>query len=100
MGFKLEPFADQIVVRPIPDEDTTSGGIIIVESAKETPTRGEVLEVGPGRYAPETGKRIEPDVCVGQVVIYKKYAGTDIKLGEDELKILKEKDILVAITEE
>jgi chaperonin GroES len=94
---KLKPFGDQVIIKPIHEDDVTEGGIVLVESAKETPTRGEVLAVGPGRV--ENGSRCEPDVEVGQVVIYKKYAGTDVKLGEDDLKILRERDILVAIIE-
>jgi chaperonin GroES len=98
MGIKLVPFGDQVVVKPIHEADTTEGGIILVESAKETPTRGEVLAVGPGRI--EGGVLIEPRCEVGQTVIYKKYAGTDVKVGDDELVILQEKHLLVAVDED
>jgi chaperonin GroES len=98
MGVKLEPFGDQVVVRPIPEDDKTEGGIILVESAKETPTKGEVMAVGPGRI--EGGVLVEPRAVVGQTVIYKKYAGTDVKIGDDEFVILKEQHLLVAVTED
>lgn len=88
MGIKLDPFNDQVIVRPIQEDDTSEGGIIIVEDAKEKPTKGTVLAVGPNVVGPK----------VEQTVIYKKYAGTDIKVGkDDEVKVLKEKDILAAI---
>lgn len=97
MSVKLEPYADQVVVRPI--VDTYKGAIVLLEGAKEKPTKGEVVAVGPGRYAPETGARIAPDAKVGDVVIYSKYAGTDVKIDEQDLVILKEKDLLVAVRE-
>ena len=97
---RIEPYADQVVVRPIQESSVTPGGIVLVEGAKEKPTKGEVVAVGPGRYANETGHRIKPDVKVGDVAIYSKYAGVDLKVDGTDLVILKEKDLLVAVRED
>ena len=99
MSFALTPFGDQIVIRPTPEAETSKGGIILVESTKETPTRGAVISVGPGRVSETTGNRVALSVAVGQEVIYKKYAGTDVKINGEDLKVLRERDILVAVVE-
>ena len=96
---KLAPFADQVVIRPISEDNVSKGGIVLPDSAQSKPTRGEVVAVGPGKRATDTGARIELDVRLGQIVIYGKYAGTDVKVDDVELVILKEKDLLVAIEE-
>ena len=93
MAVKLEPLADRLVVRPIEREDVTKGGIFLPDTVKEKPQEGEVLAVGPGRMS-EDGKRIAMDVKVGDVVIYAKYGGTEIKIDDEELMILRESDIL------
>ena len=93
MAIKLQPLADRVVVKPIEREEKTKSGIYLPDTAKEKPQEGEVLAVGPGRIG-EDGKRIVPDVKVGDIVIYAKYGGTDIKVEDEELVILREGDIL------
>jgi chaperonin GroES len=93
MAIKLQPLGDRVVVKPMPKEEITKGGIFIPDTAKEKPQDGKVLAVGPGRMT-EDGKRIAMDVKVGDVVIYAKYGGTEIKEDGDELIILRESDIL------
>jgi chaperonin GroES len=93
MAVKLEPLGDRVVVKPSTKEEVTKGGIVIPDTAKEKPQEGQVLAVGPGRMT-EDGKRIPLDVKVGDVVIYAKYGGTEIKEGDEELIILRESDIL------
>jgi chaperonin GroES len=93
MAGKLQPLADRLVVKPIEREEVTKGGIVLPDTAKEKPQEGKVLAVGPGRLS-EDGKRIAMDVKVGDVVIYTKYGGTEIKIDDEELVILRESDIL------
>jgi chaperonin GroES len=90
---KLEPMADRMVVRPIQTEEVTKGGIVLPDTAKEKPQEGEVLAVGPGRMS-DDGKRIPMDIQKGDVVLYSKYGGTEIKVEDEELIILRESDIL------
>ncbi len=92
----VKPLADRVVLRPIEEEDKTPGGIILPDTAKEKSMRGEVVAVGPGRLA-ENGERIKPEVKEGDVVIYSKYAGTEIKMDGQEYLILREGDILAVI---
>jgi len=94
MAVKLQPLADRLVVKPIEKEEVTKGGIILPDTAKEKPQEGEVVAIGPGRLS-EDGKRIAMDVKVGDRVIYAKYGGTEIKIDDEELVILRESDILV-----
>ena len=93
MAVKLEPLADRLVVKPIEREEVTKGGILLPDTVKERPQEGEVIAVGPGRLT-EEGKRIAMDVKVGDVVMYAKYGGTEIKVDDEELMILRESDIL------
>jgi chaperonin GroES len=95
MAIKLQPLADRLVVKPIEKEEKTKGGIYLPDTAKEKPQEGEVLAVGPGRLS-EDGKRIAMDVKVGDIVIYAKYGGTEIKDEDtdEEMVILRESDIL------
>ena len=93
MALKLQPMADRLVVRPIEKEEVTKGGIVLPDTVKEKPQEGEVLAVGPGRMT-EDGKRIAMDIKVGDRVIYSKYGGTEIKVDDEELMILRESDIL------
>jgi len=94
MAVKLQPLADRLVVKPIEKEEVTKGGIILPDTAKEKPQEGEVVAIGPGRLS-EDGKRMAMDVKVGDRVIYAKYGGTEIKIDDEELVILRESDILV-----
>ena len=93
MAIKLQPLADRILVRPIEKEEMTKSGIYLPDTAKEKPQEGEVIAVGPGKMS-EDGKRIAMDVKVGDTVIYAKYGGTEIKIDDEELMILREGDIL------
>jgi len=93
MAIKLQPMADRLVVRPIEAEEKTKAGIYLPDTAKEKPQEGEVLAVGPGRLT-DDGKRIAMDVKVGDIVVYAKYGGTEIKVDDEELMILRESDIL------
>ena len=91
---KLEPLADRMVVRPIEREEVTKGGIVLPDTAKEKPQEGEVLAVGPGRMSEYTGNRIPMDVKKGDIVLYSKYGGTEVKAEDEDLIILRESDIL------
>ena len=93
MTEKLQPLADRVVVKPIEKEEKTKSGIYIPDTAKERPQEGEIIAVGPGRLTDE-GKRIATDLKVGDRVIYTKYGGTEIKIDDQELVILRESDIL------
>ncbi len=93
MVIKLQPMADRLVVKPIEREDVTKGGIFLPDTAREKPQEGKVLAAGPGRLS-EDGKRIAMDIKVGDRVLYTKYGGTEIKIDDEELIILRESDIL------
>ncbi len=93
MAVKLQPLADRLVVKPIEREEVSRGGIVLPDTAKEKPQEGKIMAVGPGRLS-EDGKRIAMEVKVGDVVIYTKYGGTEIKIEDEELMILRESDIL------
>lgn len=92
----LKPLGDRLIVSPVEQEEKTASGIILPESAKEKPMQGKVLAVGPGGRK-EDGSRAPLDVDEGQVVLYAKYAGTEVKLNGDKLLILKETDILAIV---
>jgi chaperonin GroES len=91
MAFR--PLGDRVLVKRVEEEQTTRGGIIIPDTAKEKPQEGEVLAVGPGGRD-ETGKRIEPDVKVGDRILFGKWSGTEVRLEGEDLLIMKESDIL------
>lgn len=93
MAAKLQPLADRLVVKPVQKEEKTKGGIILPDTAKEKPQEGEVVAVGPGRMT-DDGKRIAMDVKVGDLVIYSKYGGSEIKVDDEDMIILRESDIL------
>ena len=93
MAIKLQPLADRLVVKPTQKEEKTKGGIYLPDTAKEKPQEGEVVAVGPGRMTDE-GKRIAMDVKVGDLVIYSKYGGSEIKIDDVEMIILRESDVL------
>jgi len=97
MAVNLEPLADRIVVKPIEKEEVTKSGLVLPDTAKEKPQEGEVMAIGPGKFD-ETGKRIPMDLKVGDRVIYAKYGGTEIKVDDVELMILRENDILAKKT--
>jgi len=91
----LKPLGDRIVVEPLKQEDVTESGIVLPENAKEKPMKGTVLAVGNGRL--EKGQRIPVDVGAGDVVLYNKYAGTEVKYDGKELLIMRESDILAVL---
>jgi len=92
----LKPLGDRLVIKPIEQEDVTSSGIFLPETAKEKPQQGKVVAAGPGARK-ETGERIALDVAVDDTVLYAKYAGTTIKLDGQEYLILKETDVLAIV---
>jgi len=96
MALNLKPLADRVIVEPIEREETTPGGIILPEMAKEKPQEGRILAVGPGRRD-EDGRIIPMDVKEGDTVLFAKYAGTEVKLDSKKLLILKEADILAIV---
>jgi chaperonin GroES len=95
---KLRPLGDRVVIRPAAREETTRSGIVLPDTSKEKPQRGEIIAVGPGRVSDE-GKKIPMEVKVGDTVLFAKYAGTEFKLEDDELLILRESDILAIVEE-
>jgi len=94
---QIEPLADRVVVKPAEAETQRPSGIYVAETAKEKPQKGTVVAVGPGKY--EDGKLVKMSVVVGDTVLFAKYAGTEIRLNDDDVLILGEKDILAKITE-
>ena len=93
MAVKLEPMGDRLVVKPMQSEEKTKSGIYLPDTAKEKPQEGKVIAVGPGRMTDE-GKRIAPDVEVGDIVLYTKYGGSEIKIDGEEFIIMRESDVL------
>ena len=94
--FKMKPLEDRIVVKPSEEEQTTTSGIVIPDTAKEKPQEGSVVAVGPGRF--EDGQRVPLDVGVGDTVIYSKYGGTVVKVEGDEYLILSARDVLAVVS--
>ncbi len=93
---KLRPLGDRVVVQPMAREEMTSSGIVLPDTAnKEKPQEGEIIAAGPGRL--EDGEREPMDVKVGDKVLYAKYAGTEFKIGDEELLIISQKDILAVV---
>lgn len=93
---KIRPLDDRVVVEPVAAEEKTAGGIVLPDSAKEKPQRGKVVAVGPGKLL-DNGQRAALSVVVGDEVIYGKYGGTDIEVNGDDVKILRESDILAKV---
>ncbi len=96
MSMSLKPLDDRVVIRPVDAEETTAGGIVLPDAAKEKPQRGKVLAVGPGRLL-DSGERVAISVVIGDEVLFSKYGGTDIEVDGTEVKILRESDILAKI---
>lgn len=91
---RLQPLADRLVVRPGQAEETTASGIVIPDTAKEKPQKGEVLAVGPGRRSDHSGELIPMDVNEGDRVVYSKFSGTEITIDGEDLLILSSRDVL------
>jgi chaperonin GroES len=96
MSISLKPLGNRVVVEPIEEEEITTGGIVLPETAKEKPQKGTVLSVGPGERD-DDGKRIPLDVALDDVVLYAKYSGTEIKIEGKKLLILRESDLLAIV---
>ena len=96
-SLNLRPLGDRLVVKPLSREEVTKSGIVLPDTATAAPQQGEVLSVGPGRIL-DTGERVVPDVKAGERVLFAKYSGTEFKLEQDELLILREADILAIVT--
>ena len=97
MSVNIKPLEDRIVVKPLDAEQTTASGLVIPDTAKEKPQQGEVLAVGPGRRAENTGELIPLDVAVGDKVVYSKYGGTEITTDGEDLLILNARDVLAKV---
>jgi chaperonin GroES len=93
----LKPLEDRIVVRTLEAEQTTASGLVIPDTAKEKPQEGEVLAVGPGRFDDAGAKRVPMDVKVGDVVLYSKYGGTEVKYHGEEYLVLSARDVLAIV---
>jgi chaperonin GroES len=93
---KIEPLDDRVVVKRVEAEEKTAGGIVLPETAKEKPQRGKVVAAGPGKTL-ESGERAEMDLKVGDIVLFGKYSGTEVKIAGEEHLILRESDVLAKI---
>ena len=93
---KLKPLGDRLIVRAVEEEETTSSGIVLPDTAKEKPQKGEVLAVGDGARD-DDGERIPLDVATGDVVLYSKYGGTEVKVDGEDLLVLRESDVLAKV---
>ena len=95
-NLEVKPLADRVVVKPLDESEQMRGGLYIPDTAKEKPSQGEIVAVGPGKISDE-GARLEMDVSVGDKVLYGKYSGTDVTLDGEEYLILRESDILAIV---
>ncbi len=98
MSVNLKPLGDRLVVEPKEREQTTASGLVLPETAKEKPQEGEVIAVGPGRLD-DAGNRVPMEVAVGDTVLYAKYGGTEVKVDDKKLLILKESDVLAIVVQ-
>ncbi|GAK05121.1 heat shock protein 60 family co-chaperone GroES [Geomicrobium sp. JCM 19037] len=92
----LKPLGDRVVIELVEQEEQTASGIVLPDSAKEKPQEGKVVAVGTGRVT-ENGEKVAPEVSEGDAIIFSKYAGTEVKHGDNEYLILRESDILAVI---
>ena len=92
----LQPLGDRLIVEVLDEEDVTASGIVLPDTAKEKPQRGKVLSVGPGMRN-DSGEIVPMEVAVGDEIIFSKYGGTEIKLGADDVLILRESDVLAKV---
>jgi chaperonin GroES len=93
----LQPLGDRLIVEILEEEETTASGIVLPDTAKEKPQRGRVLAVGPGERSEHTGELIAMDVAEGDEIIFSKYGGTEVKVGVDEVLILRQTDVLAKV---
>ncbi|HET8814704.1 MAG: co-chaperone GroES [Actinomycetota bacterium] len=94
---KLKPLGDRLIVKPIEEEETTASGIVLPDTAKEKPQKGQVVAVGDGKWDEDGEKRIPLDVAEGDEVLYSKYGGTEVTVEGDELLVLRESDVLAKV---
>jgi len=92
----IRPLGERVVIKPLPNEEITKGGIVIPDTAKEKPQRGEVIAVGPGRLL-ENGQRVPVDLKAGDKVLFPKYSGSEVKIDGVEYLIMRESDVLGVI---
>lgn len=92
----LKPLADRVIIKPSEAEETTKGGIILPDTAKEKPIEGTVVAIGPGKIS-DDGKQVKPEVKVGDKVLYGKYSGTEVTVEGEEYLIMRESDIFAII---
>ena len=90
---RFRPLGDRVVVRRVKEEQKSAGGIIIPETAQEKPQEGEIIAVGPGALD-DSGKRVPPEVKPGDLVLFGKWSGTEVKIDGEDLLIMKESDIM------
>ncbi len=94
---KLKPLGDRLIVRAVEEEETTASGLVLPDTAKEKPQKGEVLAVGDGNWDEDGDKRIPLDVSTGDIVLYSKYGGTEVKVDGEDLLVLRESDVLAKV---
>jgi chaperonin GroES len=93
----LQPLGDRLIVEVLEEEEQTFSGIVLPDTAREKPQRGRILAVGPGNRSEHTGELIPLDVVTGDEVVFSKYGGTEVRVGTDELLILRESDVLAKV---
>ena len=93
----LQPLGDRLIVEVLEEEETTASGIVLPDTAKEKPQRGRVLSVGAGERSEHTGELIPMDVAEGDEIIFSKYGGTEVKVGVEEVLILRQTDVLAKV---
>ena len=97
MSVSIKPLEDRIVVKALEAEQTTASGLVIPDTAKEKPQEGEVINVGPGRFNEDGDERVPLDISVGDIVVFSKYGGTEVKYDGQEYLILSARDVLAVI---
>ncbi len=97
MEVTFQPLGDRVVIKPLEEEEVTKGGLVLPDTAREKPQKGEVVAVGPGRLG-DDGKRLAMEVKVNDKIVYSKYAGTELKEDDVDYLILRESDILAKIS--
>ncbi len=93
---RIQPLADRVVVKPLEETEQMKGGLYIPDTAKEKPQQGEVIAVGPGKVT-DDGKRVAPELKEGDRVLYGKYSGTEVTVGDEQYLILRESDVLAIV---
>jgi chaperonin GroES len=96
VSVSIKPLEDRVLVQPLDAEQTTASGLVIPDTAKEKPQEGKVLAVGPGRF--EDGQRLPLDIAEGDIVVYSKYGGTEVKYNGEEYLILSARDVLAIVS--